>query len=238
MTTRKKAAFSLKKTLILLVILLVPGTIYYFLSGKVENKYKPLPYLGPKELSGTFHLSGEKKIADTIYHKVQPFTLIDGGGEKSSFPIREGTLSVVNFFYTRCPSFCYRMNREMNEVAMFFSKSDRVYLYSISVDSTDQPAVLRQYGKRFQKKNTNWKFLVGDQQKVFQLANQEFLLNALKDTLQDSIFIHSPYMVLLDAQQHIRGYYNATEREEVSRLINEIKLLLTEELRNRKATVI
>lgn len=234
MINQKKNAFSLKKTLVLLAILVVPGFVYYFLSEKVENRYKPLPYLGPKELSGTFHSRRGKKIADTIYHKIQPFTLKNEEGGDTSFPEQAGTLSVVNFFYTRCPSFCYKMNKEMDRVATFFAKNDMLYLYSISVDSTDQPSTLMEYGKQFHKENTNWKFLVGDQREVFQLANQQFLLNALKDTLQDSAFIHSPYMVLIDAQQHIRGYYNATEKEEVARLINEIKLLITEELRNKK----
>lgn len=40
--------------------------------------------------------------------------------------------------------------------------------------------------------------------------------------------------VLIDTQRRIRGYYEATSQEALSKLDDEIKVLLAEELRNTK----
>jgi protein SCO1/2 len=38
----------------------------------------------------------------------------------------------------------------------------------------------------------------------------------------------------LDPQKRIRGYYNSIDKEQVDRLIDEIRVLIAEELRNVK----
>ncbi|MNT90344.1 hypothetical protein D3C72_2312290 [compost metagenome] len=45
-------------------------------------------------------------------------------------------------------------------------------------------------------------------------------------------FVYSNMFVLLDYQHRIRGYYEATSDEDMSKLDDEIKVLIIEELRN------
>ncbi|WP_448635991.1 hypothetical protein [Pedobacter panaciterrae] len=47
-------------------------------------------------------------------------------------------------------------------------------------------------------------------------------------------FIHSNMLVLLDSHRRIRGYYEATNQEALTKLDDEIKVLLAEELRNSR----
>ena len=60
-------------------------------------------------------------------------------------------------------------------------------------------------------------------------------LDALKTTSNgEDKFIYSNMFVLLDTQHRIRGYYEATNTEALSKLDDEIKVLIAEELRNMR----
>ncbi|HCN84178.1 MAG TPA: electron transporter, partial [Sphingobacteriaceae bacterium] len=63
-------SFPVKKILILVTILAVPGFLYYLLQDKGKNRYHPLSYFGPKQLANTFHTTRGKKIPDTVYHTI------------------------------------------------------------------------------------------------------------------------------------------------------------------------
>ena len=64
----------MRKTLILLAILVIPSVFYLVIkSGK--NQYKNLEYYGPKE--PVEKLVNGENIVDTLYHSVQGFSLWD-----------------------------------------------------------------------------------------------------------------------------------------------------------------
>jgi len=214
-------------------MLAVPGLLYYLLQEKGKNRYKPLAIFGPKEVAATFHTKRGKKIADTVYHTVKPFKLTNQDNQRITFPADSHQITVVNFFFTRCPSFCLNMNKQMEKVSYRFSQNRLLQFFSISVDPVhDTPAVMNAYAARFKNKSVKWHFLTGDQKEIYQLAKESFLVDALKDTSADANFIHSPMLILLDPQQRIRGYYDSANKEEMDKLSDEIKVLITEELRS------
>jgi protein SCO1 len=230
-----KTTFPTKKILILVTMLAVPGLLYYLLQEKGKNRYKPLAIFGPKEVSSTFHTKRGKQIPDTLYHTVRPFKLISQDTKPISFPADSHRITVVNFFFSRCPSFCTHMNQQMEKVSYMFSKNRLLQFYSISVDPEyDSPAVLKKYATGFKKMPANWNLLTGDKSEIYTLAKEDFLVDALKDTTSEVNFIHSPMLILLDPQQRIRGYYDSANKEEVDKLTDEIKVLITEELRSIK----
>jgi protein SCO1/2 len=212
----------------------MPGLLFYFLQQKAENRYQSLPILGPKELSGTFHSKRGVQIPDTLFHQVAPFSLLNEKGEKIDFPIDTESISIVNFFYTGCNTFCLEVNNEMNRLANIFAKNEIIKFYSISVDSSDTPEILESYVKQFDKENTHWQFLTGKDKGVLEISNTGFLLNALIDNSKPKSFIISPSIALLDSKRRIRGYYDGTDSKQIDLIIDEIKLLITEEIRNKK----
>lgn len=228
-------AFPLKKILILIVILAVPGLLYYLLEEKGENRYRPLAIFGPKQVASTYHIKRGKKIPDTVYHQVNPFKLVNEAGKTVSYPPAETKITVVNFFYTRCPLFCRNMNKQMARVAQTFGANQLLQFYSVTLDGGyDTPERLMAYGAQFPSERKNWNFLTGDTQLVHNLARKEFLLDAQPDSLQKNNIIHSPMLVLVDPQRRIRGYYDSGDEARVDELIDEIKVLITEELRKIK----
>ena len=228
-----KTSFPLKKILILVTMLAVPGLLYYLLQEKGKNRYKPLAFYGPKKVASTFHTRRGEQIPDTIYHTISPFKLTSQDNQVVSFPADSHRITVVNFFFSRCPSFCTGMNKEMEELSFKFSKNRLLQFFSITVDPEyDTPAVLKEYAAMFKYKSARWSLLTGDEAEIYKLSKKDFLLDAIKDSSSHNNFIHSPMLVLIDPQRRIRGYYDSANKEEVEKLVGEIKVLITEELRN------
>lgn len=230
-----KSTFSLKKILILAAILALPGFLYYLLKEKGKNRYKPLPFYGPKELPGTFTTRRGKKIPDTIYHTIRDFKLENQSGQEVSFPSESHRITIANFFYTRCTSGCEASNRAMNRAYERFNKNPLLHFISISLDpARDTPEALTAYSKQFNALPGKWDFLRGSQAEVFQLVRKDFLLDAVIDTGSKGDILHSSTIVLLDPQKRIRGLYDPSRKESVDLLIDETKVLIAEELRSIK----
>lgn len=97
----------------------------------------------------------------------------------------------------------------------------------------DTAPVLLNYSKSYNASG-KWNFLTGSKDLIYKLSRQDFLVDALKDTSVANNFIHSPMLILVDPHKHIRGYYDSGSKDQVDRLIDEIKVLIAEELRNVK----
>jgi protein SCO1/2 len=104
-----------------------------------------------------------------------------------------------------------------------------VYFASITVDpQRDTPQALKQYAAKYEE-TKKWLFLSGDTATIYNLARNGFLVNALQRGKDD--FIYSDKLILIDAEKRIRGYYNGTSAADLTKLNDEIKVLIAEELR-------
>lgn len=213
-------------------MLAVPGFLYYLLTEKGKNRYKPLAIFGSKQVASTFHTKRGKQIPDTLYHTIRDFSLTNQAGRTVNFPASPKKITVVNFFYSSCPSFCTKMNKEMKRVEETFKKNDFVRFMSITVDpETDTADQLSNYSKTFGAAAGKWDFLTGNRELIYDLAKTDFLVDALPDPGMPGNIIHSPMLILVDPHKRIRGFYDSGSRERVDVLIDEIKVLIAEELR-------
>jgi protein SCO1/2 len=228
-----KKAGLLKKISVLVLVLLVPGFLYYLLTAEGKNRYKPLPIFGPKQLAKTTHVAKGKVIPDTIFHSLPDFKLTDQNGNPVSLKTFDHKIFVASFFYTRCPNVCRLVNDNISQLAAN-DTSKMVYFVSITVDpERDSPAVLKNYANNFKPVPAKWLFLTGDTSTIYNLARKGFLVNALQTGKDD--FIYSEKLVLIDEEKRIRGYYSGASADDVNRLDDEIKVLISEELRKKDA---
>lgn len=222
-----------KKLIILVLILAVPGFLYYLLTEKGKNRYKPLRIYGPKQVAKTGHTKRGKYIPDTTYHKLPDFNLTDQLGQPVSLSKFEYKIFIVSFFYTGCPSVCNEVNENMRRLASAYKKNRMVKFVTITVDPQhDSADVLKNYAKRFKIAPDKWMFLTGDTTTIYNLARKGFLVNAVK---AGNDFVYSDNLVLIDADKRIRGYYNGTSTADITRINDEIKVQIAEELRKIKA---
>lgn len=111
-----------------------------------------------------------------------------------------------------------------------FASNNRVAFISYSIDpERDTVARLRAYAEKLGVKSQKWHFVTGNQDSILALANNSYFSTAYPDSLAPGGFAHSGGLLLVDKNRHIRGVYNGTNPQEVSRLVNDIQNLLKEQ---------
>jgi protein SCO1/2 len=224
---------AIKKIIILVLILGLPGFLYYLLEVGGTNRYKPLAIYGPKVVSKTYHKYHGKHIPDTIFHQIADFNLTDQDGKKVSLKSYYGQILVVNFFFIHCPTVCKQMNSNISILAGNYRNNKMIKFVSLTVDpDRDSAPALKKYADQFKVSPAKWSFLTGDTATVYNLARQSFLVNALQLGKDD--FIYSDKLILIDPVHRIRGYYESNNSNDVTKLNDEIKVQIAEELRKRK----
>jgi protein SCO1/2 len=78
--------------------------------------------------------------------------------------------------------------------------------------------------------HNSWRFLTGNKEELYRLARQDYLVvpDVNDSNFQhgnDADFIHTENVVLLDPKQRIRGFYDGTNPNEMSRLKEDIEIL-------------
>jgi protein SCO1/2 len=190
------------------LVIVVMGMIY-FLSVAFGDKTK-LPVLGePGHVAGDFSFTDQdgKTITEkTVFNKV----------------------TVVEYFFTSCPSICPVMNKNLKEVYEKFKTNSGFVILSHTVDpERDSVKVLKKYSGRFDASPPGWEFLTGNKDSLYQRASRDYLL-AVEDS-SNSAFIHTQYVALLDRKRQIRGFYDFTNKENVDKMEEAIQQLLKED---------
>ena len=208
---------------VLLCILLIPVLIIVFLKTMTTNSYDiPIYYE-----TGVDNPLMECDFVENEQHRIPSFDFTNQYNEKWGSEDMKGKVTVVDFFFTSCPSICPVMSTEMERVNDVFRDVDDVQIYSISIDPEyDTPEVLMEYATLHQATKDKWHFLTGDKDVTYDLARCGFILPAMDGGDVPDDFVHSDKFVLVDEEGRIRGYYSGTNREELDRLILEIKILL------------
>jgi protein SCO1/2 len=197
----KIAAFSM-------LAVLVVGLIYFLTVGFGNNT--KLPVLGePGHVAGAFSFTnqdGELITEKSVRNKV----------------------TVVEYFFTSCPSICPVMNGNLKELYEKFKSNTGFMILSHTVDpERDSVAALKKYAGHYGAECPGWQFLTGSKNDLYLSASRDYLL-AVEDS-SNSNFIHTQYVALLDKKRQIRGFYDMTNKDNLSKLDVNIKQLLKED---------
>ncbi|WP_316832644.1 SCO family protein [Pedobacter aquatilis] len=227
-------SFSIKKSLILVSILAIPGFLFfYILPHFAKNRYKSLPIFGEKVVAKTFHTVKGKKIPDTIYHVVPDFSFVNQANETLNWSALKGNIVVLNLFYKS--SSLKDVNLNVQKIAESYERNPLIRFLSLSVDPSDYPYNLKSLTDSLGAKAGKWDFLSGDTLKVYPFIRKGLLLDIIHHEEKGKTkFIYGNQIVLLDNQHRIRGYYEATNADALAKLDDEIKVLVAEDLRNIK----
>ncbi len=176
---------------------------------------------------------GEKKYAgmgtDTIYHTVGDFKLIDQNKDTVSQKTTENKIYVADFFFATCQSICPQMSHELIRVQENFKNDNEFLILSHTVNpSHDSSEVLNAYAGKYGAIKNKWHFLTGNKKVIYDLALNDYLVNALEEDGSPEGFLHSELFLLIDKQKRIRGMYDGTDSIAVNKLISDVKLLKTE----------
>ncbi len=166
---------------------------------------------------------------DTTYHTVADFQLIDQDSSIVTNDSYKDQVYVADFFFTSCPTICPKMKAQMLRVYSKFETNQEVGILSHTIDPTyDTVALLSDYADRLGVKSSKWKFVTGDQDYIYDLAENSYMSIADEDVNAPGGYIHSGAFLLVDKERRIRGVYDGTVPEQVDVLMNDIEKLLKE----------
>jgi protein SCO1/2 len=160
---------------------------------------------------------------------VPSFQLVNQNGQPFGSAQLAGKIWIADFIYTTCPGPCPMISSRMSELQKPLEKTD-VHLVSFSVDpEKDTPQVLRGYGDKLQADPARWDFLTGPKRAIYKLSHDGFKLAVSDGRDEQGLPVHSTRMVLVDRHGQIRGYYEATEADAITKLLADTNHLLREQ---------
>jgi len=165
----------------------------------------------------------------SAYGTVPGFQLTNQNGQPFGSAQLSGKIWIADFIYTTCPGPCPMISSRMSELQKPLQKTD-VHLVSFSVDpEKDTPEVLRGYADKLQAESGRWDFLTGAKSVIYELSHDGFKLAVSDGNDAQRIPVHSTRMVLVDRHGQIRGYYDTTEPEAMTKLLADTNHLLREQ---------
>ena len=147
------------------------------------------------------------------YGLVPDFSLVERSGDPLHRADLAGRPWFADFVYTSCRGSCPLLSAKMATLQSRVGAAAR--LVSFSVDpARDSPEVLRRYAQRFAVADGTWLFVTGDQGAMRSLIGRGFHLAVIDPPADEpalaGTITHSEKIVLVDADLHVRRYYDAS----------------------------
>lgn len=215
-----------KSILALLLAILLPLTGYWI----VKYYSKDAVHIPHHYFYDSVIISKDKPAAnDTLWHPVKNIRFTNQLGKQVSLYDLKGKIIVLDFFFTRCPSICPGLARNMKRLQDSFTLTDSIVQFiSISVDPVhDSVPQLRKFADRFNANHDTWWFVTGDKKAIYDFALNE-IKASVADSEVDTAFIHTENFFLLDSNYIVRGWYNGFDSTKLSQLARDIPTLMLE----------
>lgn len=219
-----------KKSVPTLFVMFFFSVIMIYAIYNLLTPEKKLPVFNPADIN-------PKLVDESVFHvrrnhKVSDFKLINQNGDTITQKDYEDKIYVADFFFTRCMTICPVMTTNIGTLQETFLNDEDIKFLSLSVTPIiDSVSVLKEYAERKGVIDKKWNLTTGDKKHIYELARKSYfaVLDEGDGGLQD--FVHTENFVLVDKKKQIRGFYDGTDLEDISRLIEDIKLLQKESKR-------
>lgn len=202
--------------------LVIIGIFLAFAVSRIKPATVPMPVLGQLP---DFHLTNQLN---------EPITLAS----------LKGQVWVADVIFTRCPSICIKMTRQMAQLQSTLPAGLPVRLVSLTTDPDfDTPNILKRYGSNVGANPDRWWFLTGMEQDLINLEAKGFKFSVMGKApadreVPDDRIIHSTFFMLVDQQGRVRGwtdqqgqthfYFDTEDPDSQKRMLGAISQLLSE----------
>jgi len=216
-----------KKSLptLLFMIVFSIGAIYVFY--KIQTPIEKLPILNPVDINPKLVDKSVRFVRKN--HKIAPFKMTDQNGEAISNETYKNKIYIADFFFTRCESICPIMTNYLAQVQNVYKNDDTIMFLSFSVTpDIDSVTVLKKYAVKNGVIDKKWHLVTGSKKEIYKLARQSYFTVLDEGDGGPQDFIHTEQLVLIDKKQHIRGFYDGTDKDDIEKLIKDIAILKKE----------
>ena len=203
--------------------IIVWGIISICLFYTILKPIERLPVYQPASVNN--ELVDSTIVHKINYHKISDFSLTNQNGEIVTQKKYDNKIYVADFFFTTCQSICPIMTKNMKDLQDKLIEDSEILLLSHTVfPEIDSVEVLKKYAIDNSVIDSKWDLVTGDKKEIYDLARKSYLA-AKGNKFSEYDLIHTENFVLIDKKKQIRGFYDGTDKEEINRLINDIKIL-------------
>ncbi len=193
------------------------------------SKETTLPFFTASDLTPYWEAdhTTPSKLAPTPA-TLTPFQVFNQDGHSVSEKNLEGRVSLINFFFAECPGLCPIMMKSIQRFQRRLGAlSKQVDIYSLSVQPEhDTPTRLREYAAHYMIELKHWSLLTGNRSQIYQLGRDVFKADgSVGSQKNESSFIHTRNVYLVDAQRRIRGIYDTEDTQAMRYLAKDIAQL-------------
>jgi protein SCO1/2 len=189
---------------------------------------KRLPIMNPSDVNVELVDSTVQHVSK--YHTIADFSFTNQNGKTITQKDYKGKVYVADFFFTTCQTICPKMTSNMTEIQKAFLNNPKVMLLSHSVlPDTDSVPVLKEYALKNGVVDGKWNLVTGNKKEIYGIARKSYL--AVKTGSPDQLYdmVHTENFILVDTKQRVRGFYDGTKTEDITRLIQDVKWLVESE---------
>ncbi|WP_188461386.1 SCO family protein [Bizionia arctica] len=205
-----------------IISLIIVSIIY-----NIFDVYKPLPIYQPAMVNTEMVDSTIQYVKK--YHKIADFSLTNQNGETITQDTYKDKIYVADFFFTTCQTICPIMTDHMAIIQKEIMNDPDVMLLSHSVTPViDSVPQLKKYAIKKGVNDAKWNLVTGDKKQIYSLARKSYLAVKTDGNGDEFDMIHTENFMLIDKKRQIRGYYDGTNPEDISRLIDDIQILKEE----------
>jgi len=185
-------------------IILIFGIIVF---PKIMDRIENQSINDTKRLSLSDELSFIK--LDGKNRKVEDFLFLNQDSLLIGNEDFKGKVYVAEFFFTRCPSICIEMNKNMKILDELYGDREDFGIASFTIDpENDTPTALKKYSELIDVKSKNWHFLTGDIDEIYALSNKGFnIFSSINEKVAGG-FEHQGFFALVDQNGYIRSRLN------------------------------
>ena len=185
-------------------IILIFGIIVF---PKIMDRIENQSINDTKRLSLSDELSFIK--LDGKNRKVEEFLFLNQDSLLIGNEDFKGKVYVAEFFFTRCPSICIEMNKNMKILDELYGEREDFGIASFTIDpENDTPTALKKYSELIDVKSKNWHFLTGDIDEIYALSNKGFnIFSSINEKVAGG-FEHQGFFALVDQNGYIRSRVN------------------------------
>jgi protein SCO1/2 len=196
--------------------------VYLFYNALQPQKLLPVyqpSMVDPSLVDSTLHY--KKK-----YHTIADFSLTNQNGETITQENYKDKIYVADFFFTTCPTICPIMTKNMAEIQNAVLDDPEVMLLSHSVTPViDSVPQLKKYALEKGVVDSKWNLVTGEKKQIYELARKSYLAVKTDGDGGPYDMIHTENFILVDKERRIRGFYDGTNREEINKLLEDLKVL-------------
>lgn len=214
----------MKKMLSVVLTFVAVSAVIAVLTYKfsTDNAHVQDEKIAPSQVAESSDTSVQSESSDASSSNEEvAFDLVDESGQPFTGESLKGKISVVNFVFRNCKTVCpFIMSKTRSIAPELQDYFGQVQFVSFTVDPTnDSQEVLQQWKKDVAVPGLSWVFVTGEKEEVAKTVKEDFKQTVMDNAANaDMPIAHSSYLVLVDSNGQIAGYYDSNDNFKVKEL--------------------